>query len=411
MSVFSKYFHVAFAPVTCKDIIHPHTDNCVKAAIGYFFKPTLTTMQFFIPLFMISIAAKKDKIDLEIFVEMLKNFVGAVGAALMTGSIGTFFMCILYRLLGRFYWYTIVGLPGFLGALTIFLVPNQIAIMFSHSCLVMVTEVLIKRRGSILFRCMDSVIWFRTLVFMFMSAITLDSLRKIKPHISWFIEPVRRRSKRRYECYDESPIFDSMIPVSGNVCSHKNGCDTFIVNELKKYFKIGLAIEFVQSVLRNVDQFKQNAFKGVWSIITGFNVKFLLFAVCYPFTYRALTCMFNRLYGFESKSSNYMAAFFAGVFFYFYPQMPFLTYAIACTIEIMWQRLRKRRKFVIIRKINELPLARISYAILVPVLFHMRSFYPWQTPVLIHKVMNLVTCRHDEKMLMNTYKFLIPSNA
>lgn len=44
-----------------------------------------------------------------------------------------------------------------------------------------------------------------------------------------FIQPVRRRSKRRYEHYDKSPVFDSIVPVTGNVCSHKNGCDEFLL--------------------------------------------------------------------------------------------------------------------------------------------------------------------------------------
>lgn len=122
----------------------------------------------------------------------------------------------------------------------------------------------------------------------------------------------------------------------------------------------------------------------------NFNSKFIfrLFFFC-----QILTCFFNRYYGIESKLGNYIAAFLAGGFFYFYPQLPFLAYGIACTIEILWQRLRRRRKFIIIRKLDELPLARIFYPILMGFLFHMRSFYPWQTPTLIHKVMKFVKCR------------------
>lgn len=168
--------------------------------------------------------------------------------------------------------------------------------------------------------------------------------------------------------------------------------------------------------MRKFDQLKRNPFKGIWSIFTSFNFKFMLFAVGYPCAYRVcveyvirmcnqmhciintfhfqiLNCLFNRISGLESKYANIAAAFLAGGFFYFHPKLPFLTYAIACTIEIVWQRLRKNRKFVIIRKINELPLARIFYPILTACLFHVRSFYPWQTPTLLHKAMNLVTCR------------------
>lgn len=42
------------------------------------------------------------------------------------------------KIFNRFHWLTLVAIPGFLGALSIFAVPNQIAIMFCHSALVMV---------------------------------------------------------------------------------------------------------------------------------------------------------------------------------------------------------------------------------------------------------------------------------
>lgn len=38
MSVLSKYFQEAIASATCRDIVHPHTDSCLQAARGYFFK-------------------------------------------------------------------------------------------------------------------------------------------------------------------------------------------------------------------------------------------------------------------------------------------------------------------------------------------------------------------------------------
>lgn len=68
---------------------------------------------------------------------------------------------------------------------------------------------------------------------------------------------------------------------------------------------------------------------------------------------------------------------------------------MAFTIEILWQRIlrNKQRKFEFMLKINKLPLARICFPLLMGFLFHMRSFYPWQSPNLLHKVVNLVTCR------------------
>lgn len=68
---------------------------------------------------------------------------------------------------------------------------------------------------------------------------------------------------------------------------------------------------------------------------------------------------------------------------------------MACTIELMWQRIQQNqyRRFDILRQINELPLARIGYPIFMGFLFHMRTFYPYQSPSLIYKIVNFVTAR------------------
>lgn len=48
-----------------------------------------------------------------------------------------------------------------------------------------VIQLLINRRGGIFSKNLGQVPWFRTLVFMVFSATILDSLRKVKPDISW----------------------------------------------------------------------------------------------------------------------------------------------------------------------------------------------------------------------------------
>lgn len=71
-----------------------------------------------------------------------------------------FFFCS--KIFGRFYCYTIVGFPGFLGALSIFTVPNKIAIMFTHSALVMVSRELIENIRNV--KEKNVVVFFQWLV-------------------------------------------------------------------------------------------------------------------------------------------------------------------------------------------------------------------------------------------------------
>lgn len=191
---------------------------------------------------------------------------------------------------------------------------------------------------------------------------------------------------------------------------------TFISHcqELKTYCKIGVAIEFVRSLLKNFGALKMNPMNGIYLILRRVNLKFLLFAIGYPSSYRVrivflfksltrivlfiffskiFNCILNRLYGLETKFVNLIAAFASGIFFLAYPDLPFLSHAIACSIEIIWQRYQKceRSKNSIFRQIHKLPLSKIFYPIFMGFLFHMRTFYPWQTPTVVMKVMNLVS--------------------
>lgn len=74
MSVFSKYFNLTCGTsATCRDIVHPHTNSCLLAALGYFFQPIFTTTQFFIPLFMVSIYFISLEIEIKLYNQ--NNFV------------------------------------------------------------------------------------------------------------------------------------------------------------------------------------------------------------------------------------------------------------------------------------------------------------------------------------------------
>lgn len=48
-----------------------------------------------------------------------------------------------------------------------------------------------------------------------------------------FIQPVKRKPKRQLDEYDKSPIFDAIVSAESNVCSHKNGCDAFLLKVTK----------------------------------------------------------------------------------------------------------------------------------------------------------------------------------
>lgn len=56
--------------------------------------------------------------------------------------------------------------------------------------------------------------------------------------------------------------------------------------EMKTYCQIGIAIELVRSSLNHLDHLKRNLFTGIAMMIRNINLKFLLFAIGYPSSYR-----------------------------------------------------------------------------------------------------------------------------
>lgn len=176
---------------------------------------------------------------------------------------------------------------------------------------------------------------------------------------------------------------------------------------------MAIAIELVRNTIQHFKYFKTNPFGGISKIVLSTNLKFIIFAVGYPSSYRViairfcsnfrcaqnsflqlLTCLFNSCTGCESNVGNILSAFLSGIFFYAYPNIPIFAHALACTIEILWQRYHQSSnapKFTILQQINEMPIAKLFYILGCGYLFHVRTFYPWQTPSILMKVMSLVT--------------------
>lgn len=112
------------------------------------------------------------------------------------------------------------------------------------------------------------------------------------------------------------------------------------------------------------------------------------------FCLQLLTCLFNSYTGCESNVGNIVSAFLSAIFFYAYPNIPIFAHALACTIEILWQRYHQSSnapKFTVLQQLNEMPIAKLFYVLACGYLFHVRTFYPWQTPSILMKVMSLVT--------------------
>lgn len=186
--------------------------------------------------------------------------------------------------------------------------------------------------------------------------------------------------------------------------------------ELRLYSNVAIAIELVRNTIQHFKYLKSTPFRSIWKIVSSTNLKFIIFAVGYPSAYRVielkpqnsecdgcsmhsfhsqlLTCLFNAYSGGETRIGNISSAFLSAIFFYAYPNVPIFAHALACTAEILWQRFQQSSeapKYPILQQIDKLPLAKWFYVLACGYLFHVRTFYPWQTPSILMKVMCLVT--------------------
>lgn len=112
------------------------------------------------------------------------------------------------------------------------------------------------------------------------------------------------------------------------------------------------------------------------------------------FFLQILTCVFNNFVGCDLSTSNFAAAFVSGVFFFAYPNVQLFAHAMSCVAQISWQRLLDKKPneiHPILTQINQLPIAKLVYTFGFAYLSHVRTFFPWDAPSFLKRVITLVT--------------------
>lgn len=106
-----------------------------------------------------------------------------------------------------------------------------------------------------------------------------------------------------------------------------------------------------------------------------------------------MTCMINRHLKYPSRFFHIIAAFVSGLPFCLHPELPLLTHAMCCALELAWSQLLAsgEDESSILTFVAAIPIAKLVYVLGGGYMYHIRLFYPWLAPKFLHRLVKLVT--------------------
>lgn len=131
---------------------------------------------------------------------------------------------------------------------------------------------------------MRSSKWFRTALFMLMSAIIMDSSSRLRNNVFWFLQPHRIEAQSKQPEKQNalaSPWLDWLFPCASHACQHKGNCDTFISNGFKTYRNVGLILEIVRITFSCFTQLRQSPANMLEIFAAKMKYRFVFFLVGY----------------------------------------------------------------------------------------------------------------------------------
>lgn len=179
-------------------------------------------------------------------------------------------------------------LPITLGQLPTFLMPAKSATIVANSSLTMLTEALLMRDDTRIWRALRNVPALRTLLFMAMSATIMDVPAHIKRcGTFWFIQPAERRAIPHGEPAQRSPVMEWLRPQPVRVCLHAHsGCDEFVRAGVSAYLKVGVGIEVVRLVFGHFGEMRRAPLAVPALLVRRMNWRLVGFLGAYAALYR-----------------------------------------------------------------------------------------------------------------------------
>ncbi|XP_075234664.1 transmembrane protein 135-like isoform X2 [Lycorma delicatula] len=271
----------------------------------------------------------------------------------------------IWRIQGEFNYYSFVSVAGFFGGLSIFIEDS-------------------KRRGfpvaTFLYLTLDTVFrtlegegyltktkLFETVVFTISSTALLYLLRIAKHQNTylWIFTP---------------PQCNIIMSRS---CPHNGSCWKDIVLSGIKYFSFGVAIQWLQSLISEVQNVSNQPLKTLK--LQSKHIRTGIFIGLYITVYKIVSCLLCQTLGFDSPWHAIPSGLVAGAVYLLRPD--FTVTAIAFTNLLMVAE----QHFRMVGQLPKWPFREITFAICASYLYHSRFYYPSYIPSNVIKLMNAYT--------------------
>lgn len=189
------------------------------------------------------------------------------------------------------YLHTAVLLPVCIGNLWGFTMPAQINSLFADYLMVMVIEAYYRCDETALLQLIKRSTPVRTLFFMSMSAVILNTQRCLQTEVMWFIQAFRKpksvgaRPGAGQPASVPSPLFDRLLRAPRHVCSHSGSCDAYVLQGMQYNLKVGLIIELVRFVMTDLMRVRRSPLL-VLGVFSRMRVRVISFFIGYTTIYR-----------------------------------------------------------------------------------------------------------------------------
>ncbi|CAO1420557.1 unnamed protein product [Diamesa serratosioi] len=288
MTSVSKLFSEASAGKTCCDLWHPEIPSCSRALLDVILTILPGSYKLYLPLLIIP-PLLKGKVTMKYLFEHTMDYSSISWRTYCEAVISFASVCILYKFFGKLHFFTVMAIPGFIGALLTPKFKPQHLKLQAITYFNMMLEVIIKKSGWSFMKQLRTSKVFGTFAFMVMSSMILNTLKKMETSQLWLIIPTKITTESRILPKDQSKIMNKIIKCKHQICSHDETCDKYFIDGAIKYGLIGLILEVSRAFISKFHVLLKNPHSFKASLMKTIGYKLPLFLASYVGLYRVFT--------------------------------------------------------------------------------------------------------------------------
>ncbi|GLV44104.1 uncharacterized protein CBL_12600 [Carabus blaptoides fortunei] len=310
---------------TCRDIIHPMDTNCWNMWLKMYMGTMKGSFKFFLIIYAMQCLIKK-RCTKKYFKEQMIFFARSYIYGISMGTTFSVTICLTRRILGKFYYYTAVAVPGFFTGLPIFMENSSMkklnTILFFNMALETVVRIL--RRDGVLIRStkVDTAFFMLTNA-VFMYLLSANQLAR-KATLIWFFNP--RQSKT-----------NTNQVVNG--CCEKNQCRKHILQDSLKYFAFAYGFQAMKSLLPRILTLLRKPRQLVSALFNKKGFLFGSFIGSYVLIYKLVCRELFALKGRNEHSHHLLAGLLAGISYSFKPNLAIALMPATLILQVEWSSL------------------------------------------------------------------------